>query len=337
VRPFVLDPNQLHRFYRGGARIAELRGTEVTDDYAPEDWIGSATPVFGSDRVGLSRLPDGRLLRDAIAADPAAWLGPERAESHGADAGVLVKLLDAGERLPVHLHPTREFARAHLGSRYGKTEAWMIVSAGPGAVVHVGFTRAIEDAELRGWVDAQDRHAMLEALHRLPVRAGDVVYVPAGTPHSIGAGILMVEVQEPSDFSILLEWEGFAIDGPRDGHLGLGFDVALGAVDRSAWSAERVAGARAPRRGDGRAGVEVLLPEEADAYFAAERIRPRPAAVLPPGFSIVVVTHGSGALTCDGTELPLRRGDSVVIPHAAGEGRVEGDLTALRCMPSRAG
>ena len=65
---------------------------------------------------------------------------------------------------------------------------------------------------------------------------GDRVLVPAGMPHAIGRGILLVELQEPTDFSVLLEWEGFAIDGRAEGHLGLGFDVALGCVDRAGWS-----------------------------------------------------------------------------------------------------
>ena len=69
----------------------------------------------------------------------------------------------------------------------------------------MGFRERVELERLRSWVLEQDVQAMLGALHEIAVSAGDTVFVPAGTPHAIGEGILMVELQEPSDFSILLE------------------------------------------------------------------------------------------------------------------------------------
>ena len=190
MQPHILPPNVLRHFYAGGERIARLRGLELESDHMPEEWLGAVNTTFDGTR-GLSRLADGTLVRDAIAADPAAWLGDR------SDPGLLVKLLDAGQRLPVHFHPGREFARAALGSAYGKTEAWLIVEAEPNAVVWVGWTRDVEPGEVRGWMRSQDAGAMLAAMHELPVAAGDAIYVPAGTAHAIGAGILMVELQEP--------------------------------------------------------------------------------------------------------------------------------------------
>src|SRR5439155_22539568 len=113
VDPFLLGPNPIHGFYRGGAAIARFRGVPLDDDHAPEDWVGSTTAVFGEDTLGLSVLGDGSLLRDAVAADPEAFLGPEHVARYGADTMLLVKLLDAGERLPVHYHPADAFARSH--------------------------------------------------------------------------------------------------------------------------------------------------------------------------------------------------------------------------------
>lgn len=330
--PVVLAPNQLRRFYRGGPRIAQLRGTGVTDEYAPEEWVGSTTPVFGSRALGITVLPDGTPLPDAIATQPEVFLGPEHVRRFGLDPRVLVKLLDAGERLPVHFHPDRAFARAHLGSGFGKTEAWIVVAASPGAAVHVGFRHDVDEATVSGWVAAQDAEAMLEALHEVEVAAGDVVYVPAGTPHAIGEGILIVELQEPSDFSILLEWEGFAIDGPRDGHLGLGFEVALGALDRTGWDAARLDALAEARAEGGRPGVETLFPPEADAFFRAERIRPAPSD-LPAAFSTLIVVDGGGVLRYHGGEVALERGDAVLVPYAAGDCLIEGEMEALRCMP----
>src|SRR5687767_11037634 len=77
VRPHVLPPNVLRHFYAGGARIAALRGLELQSDRMPEEWIGAVNTAFGSQDRGLSRLEDGRLVRDAIAADPEAYLGAE--------------------------------------------------------------------------------------------------------------------------------------------------------------------------------------------------------------------------------------------------------------------
>ncbi|MGH2765209.1 MAG: mannose-6-phosphate isomerase, partial [Actinomycetota bacterium] len=127
MEPIVLGANQIHRFYRGGEAIAGFRGMPHRDKFAPEDWVGSATAVFGSETMGVSTLPDGRTVREALVSDPEAFLGSEHTERFGAEMGLLVKLLDAGQRLPVHCHPGREFARRHLDCPYGKTEAWIVV------------------------------------------------------------------------------------------------------------------------------------------------------------------------------------------------------------------
>ena len=339
MEPIVLGPNQVHRFYRGGPAIAEFRGIPSEDDHAPEDWVGSATSVLGSEGTGLSMLPDGRTAADAFAADPEPFFGPRHAERFGADPGLLVKLLEAGDRLPVHCHPDREFARRHLDCPYGKTEAWVIIeirSPEPEAEVFLGFRDQVDPAALAGWVRGQDTRAILGAMHRIPVAVGDAVLVPAGLPHAVGEGVFLVELQEPTDLSVLLEWEGFDIDGAGEGHLGLGFDVALRCVDRSGWVKERLDRLRTPREGghDVRPGVDVLFPPEADPFFRAERIRPRDAASLPAGFSIVVITLGRGRLEF-GTagSLEMARGDTVLVPFAAGDCRLVGSLEAVRCMP----
>jgi mannose-6-phosphate isomerase len=268
--------------------------------------------MLGSDR-GLSRFEDGTLVRDAVEADPEAYLGADHVARYGASTALLVKLLDAGQRLPTHLHPGRAFARESLDSRYGKTEAWLIIEAEPGAAVWAGFNRPVELDEVRAWMDAQDSAAMLAAMHKLPVSPGDAVFVPAGTPHAIGEGLLIVELQEPSDMSVLLEWEGFELS-PDDGHLGLGWDRALQALDLRAVDA--------PAR---------QLPDAADPYFRAEYLSG--GAALDAGFSILVGLAGDGTLATEGGDVPLRRGSAVLIPYAAGAGELRGDVTVIRCRP----
>lgn len=334
--PIVLGANQIHRFYRGGEAIADFRGVPHEDDFAPEDWIGSATRVFGSE-IGVSRLPDGRFLGDAILADPEGYLGASHAERFGAEPGLLVKLLHAGQRLPVHCHPSREFSRRHLDCRNGKTEAWVIVEVrSPEPLVYLGFRHDVDLPVLTDWVTRQDTGQILGAMNRLPARVGDSILVPAGIPHAIGEGVFLVELQEPTDLSVLLEWKGFDIDGARDGHLGLGLEVALGCVDRSGWNQQelsRLTGGRDDPR-QRRPGVDVLFPAEADPFFRAERVLPSDASPLPAGFSILVVVAGSGTLSWgDEKIMRVNRGDTVLVPFAAGDCLLRGSLDAIRCLP----
>lgn len=337
MKPFRLDANQPPRFFAGGEAIARLRGTPPPTVNAPEDWVASTTPLFGESEQGLSRLPDGRYLRDAVAADPEGFLGPDHAAAWGADPALLVKLLEAGQRLPVHAHPDREFARRHLDCRYGKTEAWVVAEvSGPAPRVYLGFRDELDRAALAAMVEAQDGAGMLGAMNEVPVAVGDAILVPAGLPHAIGAGVFVVELQEPTDFSVLMEWADFALDGRASGHLGLGFDVALDAVDRSAWDADRLDALRRSRRPaeDDRSDRQILLPPEADPFFRAERVVPAARTPLDAGFAVLVVLDGSGTLHTEaGGDLALRRGDTVLVPHAAGPTAVEGAIEVVRCRP----
>jgi mannose-6-phosphate isomerase len=329
VKPVVLAPNDVPRFYRGGRAIARLRGTEPAGERTPEDWVGSTTAVFGRPELGLSRLPDGKLLRDATAADPVAFFGPDHAARHGGDPALLVKLLDAGQRLPVHAHPDGRFARMHLDAPCGKTEAWIVVDTDrPDATVHAGFREDVAPATLERWVTEQDHAALLGALNVLSVAPGDAIFVPAGVPHAIGEGVLIVELQEPSDLSVLLEWDGFGIDDPAEATLGLGWEVALRCVQTAARDPRSL---RAPRARDD-AAVTRLLPRAADPFFRAERIAPSPVVTLERGFAILVVIDGAGVLH-GGEALPVHRGDTVLVPWEAGPCHLEGDAVAIACRP----
>src|SRR6266498_1672437 len=267
-------PTRVYRFYRGGALIDRLRDE-------PE--------------AGLTRLEDGRLLRDAIRQRPAHWGTPD----------LLVKLLDPVERLPVHAHPDREFARLQLGSEHGKTEAWIVVGTRDNdAEVWLGLKEDVERARYREWIEGQDTERLLGSLHRPVVRPGDIVFVPAGVPHALGAGALIVELQEPTDFSVICEWKGFPID-PENTHLGLGWDRALEALRLEAFE------------------PELGLPDAARAFFQVDE-RAEPAG----RFAVLLVLEGEGEL--DGQ--PARAGDAFVIPAAADAFDVHGDLRTLRCM-----
>ncbi|WP_210508409.1 class I mannose-6-phosphate isomerase [Naasia sp. SYSU D00057] len=333
--PLRLAPNQPDRPYRGGAGIAAFRGSPQPSEFSPEDFVGSATEIFAGGGIGLSALPSGELLRTAIEEDPATWLGDEHVARFGTSTELLVKLLDTAERLFVHVHPDVGFAREHLSLGHGKTEAWIVVAVRPEGEGYacLGFTRDVGADEVAAWVSGQRAEAMLAAMHRVPLRPGSTLLVPAGMAHAIGPGITLVELQEPTDLSVLLEWQGYRGLGERDAFLGLDRNVALRAVDRSATPVGRLAELTGGR-GTGAEDVERLFPEEADPFFRAERIRAGEAEVhLDAGFSILVVLDGTGALGWNGDRMSIERGDTLVVPHGAGPLTLRGAVTAIRCRP----
>ena len=321
MKPIVLQPNQPPHFYRGGSGIAAFRGLPTDGDHVPEDWLASTTARFGDAHDGLTALPDGRSLRDALAAEPVAFLGPDHVKRFGSDPALLVKLLDVGERLPVHAHPGRAFVRAHLGTAYGKTEAWVVLAAGEGARVHLGFREDVDRGALAQWTTQEDGEGMLAALHEIDVVPGECIYVPAGTPHSIGAGVFLVEVQEPSDLGVLLEWSRYGLR-LADASMGVALEEALECVRRTAVTD----GELATWRGDS-------LPPEAGRYFRAEWLRPQPSVEVERGYAVLVVTEGAGRLETDAGELDVSRGATVLVPYDAGAGALSGPVVALRCAP----
>ncbi len=320
--PVQLPPNQPpDRFYRGGRRIAEFRGIPYTGGNIPEDWLGSATPLFGEHQLGLTRLPDGRLLQDALAQEPVAWLGSAHLARWGHDPKLLTKLLDAGQRLPVHFHPDGAFAQRHLGCAHGKAEAWIILSPG---TVHVGLRRDVEHRELLELIHQQDAERLLGLLHSIEVEPGDAVFVPAGVPHAIGEGILLVEVQEPEDMSVLLEYSGFDLSPGSPTELGLGEALALQAMRTTGYSEDEVAALikRGPTSG-------AALPKEADDFFRADWIE---GGAIDRGYGVLVVTKGEGVLRFSSASHPVSRGDVWLIPHSA-RAELEGVVKALFCRP----
>ena len=182
--------------------MGRLRGEPEADGVFPEDWIGSVTPAT---------IPVETIRTRASRASPTAdfsatrsrptrsrgsgkhtWPGSARRRAAG-------QVLDAAERLPVHAHPDRTFAREAFDSPFGKTEAWIVLDTRNGeAEVWVGLREAVEADRYSRWIAEQDVERLLHSLNRISVRPGDVVYVPAGVPHALGAGVLIAELQEPT-------------------------------------------------------------------------------------------------------------------------------------------
>jgi mannose-6-phosphate isomerase len=277
---------------------------------------------------GLSLLPDGRRLVDALDGDPVGFLGPEHLASFGPDPMLLVKLLESAVRLLIHCHPDREFAHRHLNCSHGKTEAWFVMSAGPDAQVFLGFSEDVTNERLESLVYQQQVEKMLALLNPIRVVEGDSILVPAGVPHAIGSGILVLELQEPTDFSVVLETNG--LPSPE---LGMGWQTALGCVDCSRWSSSRLEHLKCRVAGaDGR-----IFPPAADPFFRANLFRVRPArdTGLEQGFAVLVVINGKGELQgeFEGSPLALSKGATVLIPHATRTAEFRGSMDVVVCRP----
>jgi mannose-6-phosphate isomerase len=347
LQPLALAPNPVYRFYQGGELLGRFRGDPAARDTDhPEDWVGSVTPAANPPQhsrpdEGLSVIEgdgDRVLLATLLAHDPVAVGGAALVERFGATTGVLVKLLDAGRRLPIHAHPTRTFARQHLASPFGKAEAWIVletrmVAGEEPPSIRLGFREGIGRQQLLDLIADQRVEELAAAMHHLPVQAGDVIFVPPGTPHAIGAGALVMEIQEPTDFSILLEWEGFPID-PADADLGLGWETVIDTLDLGPLSAERLAAIRpAPQlvAQTATARLDSLLGPVADEFFGAYRLRTGGLAGWPieACYSVGIVTDGQGRLANGYGTLDVARGSTFAILAATEGVIVQGDLDVV--------
>ena len=327
--PSKLPSNQFDHFYRGGNRIGALRHGPG-GPMRPEEWIGSITTRFGEAEQGLSRLSDGTLLRDAIKNDSDGWLGADHVKNFGLSTEILIKLLDPDQRLPVHYHPNKAFAKTHLGLDHGKTEAWIILEAPTGSGVGLGFAQKQNKEDILKLVRAQDSAALLASLRRTEVQVGDAVLVPAGVAHAIDAGIFVLELQEPTDLSALLEWEGFAVDGIKDGHLGLGFETVTDALMLDPLTDSEFDSLITHNVFSGGA-LRSVLPLKSDGYFRAH-LAPG-SGDFPAGFAVALVLDGSGVISfANAPEVAITKGDAVVIPYSAGAFTFSG-ANAIVCRP----
>lgn len=239
-----LCPARAWRTYLGGRLIDRLHGKlDVPDGHFPEEWMMSVVSARNSGREeftgeGLSICEaTGRPLKEMIEADPALLLGAGHAKFQGATTGVLVKLIDTAERLTVQVHPDKKNARRLFDSPFGKTECWHIVGGriigGMPPHIYLGFKPGVTRAIWERLFETQNIEGMLSALHRFDVQPGDTFLVEGGVPHAIGPGCLLVEMQEPTDFTIRVERatpSGLSIADEMC-HQGLGFEKMFECFD----------------------------------------------------------------------------------------------------------
>jgi mannose-6-phosphate isomerase len=351
-RPFPLPYHPLYRFYDGGALTRQFRGLpDAPDDHWSEDWVGSCTEAGNADPDGR---PQGLSVTDVdgigpvaiqtlIEVAPEAMVGAAFAAQWGPTSDVLVKLLSPAGQVPLHAHPTRAWARQHLGSRFGKTEAWIILDA-PGdgrepAYAGVGFRPGIDRAAFGAAARGHDQPTVRSTLHRFEVAAGEVYVAHGGVPHYLGPRISFIEVQEPTDQIVIAETDGADDAGAT---MGLGWDLALDmidyeATDRDATLKRARQGPRVLRESHGSGEIR-LFQDDVGEFFDATRLEVEGEIAVEDGrFYIGIVTRGSGTLEGDFGSMPVQHGETFACAASMAHRFRSGTepLTVVRCLGPR--
>src|SRR5262249_22287422 len=184
--PMLIGPRYVERIW-GGHNLATMLG-KAAPAGAP---IGESWEIYEENRVTNGTYAGHTIgeLRTVMGRDLTGHVSPDNLFP------LLTKLIDAQEVLSVQVHPDDRYAREHEGQPYGKTECWYVLDVAPGATLTVGFRRDTSPTEFARMVA---EGTLDQILRPLTVQPGDVVYLPAGTVHAIGAGIVVYEVQQTS-------------------------------------------------------------------------------------------------------------------------------------------
>ena len=338
--PIRLLPAQAWRTYQGGRLIAALHGREAEDTHFPEEWLMSTVRARNPGREdiveGLSLMEDGGSLRDCIQADPEGVLGAGRR-----DTGVLMKLIDAAERLSVQVHPTRQDAMRLFNSPYGKTECWHILGGreidGQKPGIWFGFKPGITREKWAALFYAQDIQGMLDCLHHIEVQPGETWLIQGGVPHAIGPGCFLAEIQEPTDLTLRTERvdpQGRPLPD-ESCHQGVGFENMLDCFDYTGRTLEeaRAAWCIPPRVIESTPDYEKtsVLGYDSTPFFKLEKWKVTGSLRCLPRDTYygLYALEGEGALRADGGQTPLRPGDQLFVPAgteafelAAGKGPI---------------
>lgn len=199
-----------------GGRTLERLGRQLPGDEdvaIGESWeladLSQTSASGGGGGAERSKVADGalagRTLHELMLQYGERLMGRLRPTATG-DFPLLVKYLDARENLSVQVHPSEGYVASHPEAHL-KSEAWYIVHAEPGAAIYKGIKEGVTPQAFRRALDANTVDAVEPLLIKVPVKAGDCHYLPSGTCHALGAGILVAEVQTPSDTTFrVFDW-----------------------------------------------------------------------------------------------------------------------------------
>lgn len=335
----VLDPFLIHPIFRnrvwGGNRLGPwIAPTSTSSDKyqhcrarsaVGEAWLIADLPATILDgRTSIASGDNaGQTLHDVLQnpVQRRALMG--RASSQGASQGegdaagfpLLVKILDAGQNLSVQVHPDLEYSTRHPHSHL-KSEMWLVLDADPDAVIYRGIHPEITRAQCERHIQ---QGTLLEIMITQPARPGDCFWLPSGICHALGAGVLVAEVQTPSDTTFRI-WDWGRNDSARPLDLAAAMECLLLGTDQNLANLDR---SRTPNlvRTDA-IEIEGLVRTK---WFDVERWTVRPATPLQhDGSGVPVVwTILEGEFTADSLPHVLRRGSTLVLPanHSGLEGR----------------
>jgi len=330
-RATIEEPLQLGRIFLekiwGGRVLEETPGIEI-DAEGPigETW----ELVDREEHVSVIRGGGfaGRSLRGLMMSAADAILGATSPTESG-HFPIMIKYLCATKPLSVQVHPDDKAAQRLGVGDEGKHECWYILAAEPGSFVYLGLKEGVEASE---FVEASGTSAVVDLLQNWEVRPGDFIDVPAGTLHSIGEGITLVEVQNNADVTFrLYDWDRAGLNGaPRDLHA----EQALVSVD---WEA-RPEGPKQPSlESCGGANHRALLTEAEHFKVVLYELASFEEFEACDRAAAYVLVEGRARIAIGEERWSMERGDTWLIPASVGEHRVmpEGERAKLLRVETR--
>lgn len=318
--PLRLQPLFKHRPW-GGQRLAQQ--WQKSDAAAPT-WAESWEVVdLGADQSRVIGGPfDGRSLHDLVCEFPRELLGRHAGRQQ---FPLLFKFLDAAETLSVQVHPNDEQAATLAPGQLGKSEAWVILAAEPGSRLSVGLKAGVDRASLERHLAAG---TVEHCLHSIPARVGEVIAIPAGTVHAIGAGVALAEIQQPSDVTFrLFDWNRH--DAQRNARP-LHIASALQCIDFQQGPAEPLA----PRPLV--AGISEELIDTEHFVWRRYRLTDKPVRLpIEDRCRILSLLEGRVVVTTTSGTETLLAGECLVIPAACDTGHLDsiGNSVLLEALP----
>lgn len=335
VTAIKLSSARAWRTYLGGKLLDKLYGLTGTEDgHFPEEWIMSVVSARNAGREdikdeGLSMLAGVTppvSLKSLIESNPVTYLGKEHAACFRNNTGVLVKLIDSAERLTVQVHPDRPTAKELFQSDFGKTECWHILGGriidGQMPCIYLGFKPGVTREQWQDLFEHQDLPGMLNCLHRFQVHNGDTFLIEGGIPHAIGAGCFLVEIQEPTDYTIRVERatpSGFQVADFMC-HQGLGFERMFDCFTYGGftWEETKKRWKIPPtvlRKDQSGRETELIGYRNTD-YFRLTELVIGASLQLDAGasFAGIYVLSGQGTICADGAMQSFQKGDQFFLP-----------------------
>ncbi len=319
MEPMLLKPEGKDYLW-GGIRLKTEYNKQIDAKPLAETWECSVHPD------GPSRIVNGRyagMTLDKVLLEHPEYMGTKIDPKKGFP--ILVKFIDAKENLSVQVHPDDEYALVHEKQK-GKTEMWYVMDAKPGATLVCGFAHDVTIEQLR---TAVETGTLSKHLQRAYVHKGDVFFMPAGTVHAIGAGVLLAEIQENSNVTYrIYDYERADKDGKKRK---LHFDKAMEVLDRKASEAMQ----QKPRMVHYYPGCSRELLCRCK-YFETERIqviKDFSFSVLEMSFQVLLCLEGNGSISVgEGTKerVCFFKGDCIFLPAGLGRCSVNGETTLLK-------